>query len=60
MFKQWMTGLLVLLGVAGMAATGVLLAHRSGSAPGPAWAIGLVLAALAYMIAYGLIQVQSR
>jgi drug/metabolite transporter (DMT)-like permease len=54
MLKQLTTGLLVLLGILGMAAAGVLLAHRSESAPGADWAIGLILGALSYMIAYGL------
>ena len=60
MFKQLMAGLLVLLGVVGMAATGVLLAHRLEDAPGAEWAIGLILGALAYMVAYGLTHAQQR
>ena len=60
MFKQLMTGLLVLLGTVGIAAAGALLAHRSGDAPGVEWALGLILAALAYMVAYGLTHAQQR
>ena len=60
MFKQLMTGLLVLLGIVGMAATGVLLAHRLEDAPGVEWAIGLILGALVYMVAYGLTHAQQR
>ncbi len=60
MFKQLMTGLLVLLGIVAMAATGVLLVHRSDNTPGVEWAIGLILAALSYMVAYGLTHAQQR
>jgi hypothetical protein len=60
MFKKLTTGLLVLLGIAGMAATGVLLAHRLEDAPGAEWAIGLILGALSYMITYGLTHAQRR
>ena len=60
MFKQLMTGLLVLLGIVGMAAAGVLLALRSFNAPGVEWAIGLILGALSYMVAYGLTHAQQR
>ena len=60
MLNKFLTVLLVLLGSIGMAAASVLLAHRSIDAPGVEWAIGLILAALSYMIAYGLIHAQQR
>ena len=60
MLNKFLAVLLVLLGVTGMAAAGILLAHRSGNAPGVEWAIGLILAALSYMVAYGLTHAQQR
>ena len=60
MLKQLTTGLLVLLGILGMAAGGVLLAHRPEGAPAADWAIGLILGALSYMVAYGLTHAEPR
>ena len=52
--------LLVLLGVFGMTAVGVLLVHRSDNTPGIEWAIGFILAALSYMVVYGLTRARQR
>lgn len=59
MLNKFMAAALILLGIAGIAAGGVLLTYQPVYTVGGEWAIGIILAALAYMITYGLTQIQQ-